>query len=136
MGPWMPSLGLGMLIPGALMAAGTASQGVLNVPLSILFLQTALVFIGGTMAVASGWRLLTGGLRSADGAPLESLGVSTRALGFPSDTVASEPVPKSYRAGRFNGTLEVEIPVGQRSVVEHHSSDAGWHRISDHLHKS
>jgi hypothetical protein len=135
-GPWMPSLGLGMLIPGALMAAGTASQGALNVPIGILILQTALVSIGGLMAVASGWRLLTDRLRPTDGAPLESLGVSGRTLGFSSDTIASEPVPKSYRPGRFSGYLEVEIPVGQWSVVEHHTSEAGWHRISDHLHRS
>jgi hypothetical protein len=131
MGPWLPSLGLGMLIPGTLMAAGTASQGVLSVPVSILILQTALVSIGGVMAVASGWRLLTQRLRSADGAPLESLGVSGRALGMPADTVASEPAPKGYRRGRFKGFLEVEIPMGEWSVVEHLTTDAGWHRIPD-----
>ena len=123
--PWTPSLGLAMLIPGTLLAAGSANQGIMQVPLSLLVLQSALITIGGFLALGSGWRILTQRLRSADGVRLESLGVSSRALGFHDDVVAAEPAPPGYRTGRFIGLLQVEAPIGEWETLEEHTSEVG-----------
>jgi len=125
--PWTPALGLTMLIPGTLMAAGTANQGIMQVPLGLLVTQTALITVGGLLAVSSGWRVLTTRIRVNDGVALESLGVSGHALGFPKGVVASEPLPSGYRIGRFKGNLEVDLPVGEWNVVEEHTADVAWH---------
>jgi hypothetical protein len=123
--PWMSSLGLTMLIPGTLLAAGSANQ-VMQVPVGLLVLQFALVTIGGLMALASGWRILARRLISTDGMTLESLGVSSRALGFPKDVTASDPVPSGFRRGRFKGTIHVEIPVGRWELAEEYTILSEW----------
>ena len=123
--PWMSSLGLTMLIPGTLLAAGSANQ-VMQVPVGLLVLQFALVTIGGLMALASGWRILARRLISTDGMTLESLGVSSHALGFPKDVTASDPVPSGFRRGRFKGTIHVEIPVGRWEVAEEYTILSEW----------
>jgi hypothetical protein len=120
--PWMSSLGLAMLIPGTLMAAGTANQFG-HVPVGVLVTQFSLVTVGGLMALASGWQLLVRKLISARGAPLESLGVSSQALGFRQDVAASESVPSGYRRGRFKGSIEVELPIGEWEVVQEYMLD-------------
>jgi hypothetical protein len=125
--PWMSSLGLTMLIPGTLLAAGSANQ-VMQVPIGLLVLQCALVTIGGLMALASGWRILVRRLVSSDGMPLESLGVSSHALGFPKDVTASDPVPSGFRRGRFKGTIHVEVPVGRWEVAEEYTIQSEWPR--------
>src|SRR6476661_8302668 len=88
--PWTPSLGLTMLIPGTLLAAGSARQGIMQVPFSLLVMQTALISLGGLMALSSGWRILLSRLRPSEGVSVESLGVSGHAMGFPAATFASE----------------------------------------------
>ena len=125
--PWTPAVGLTMLIPGTLLAAGTANQGILQVPMGLLVTQTALITIGGLLAVSSGWRILTTRIRVSGDIALESLGVSGHALGFPKGVVASEPLPGGYRAGRFKGDIEVDLPVGEWNVVEARTADVGWH---------
>jgi len=125
--PWMSSLGLTMLIPGTLLAAGSANQ-VMQVPVGLLVLQFALVTIGGLMALASGWRILARRLISTDGMTLESLGVSSHALGFPKDVTASDPVPSGFRRGRFKGTIHVEIPVGRWELAEEYTIQSEWPR--------
>lgn len=126
--PWMSSLGLTMLIPGTLLAAGSANQ-IMQVPVSLLILQFALVTVGGLMALASGWRIFVRRFVSADGMPLESLGVSSHALGFPKDVTASDPVPSGFRRGRFKDTIHVEIPVGQWEVVQEYTIESEWPQI-------
>lgn len=128
--PWTPSVGLAMLIPGTLLAAGSANQGIMDVPLSMLIAQSALITIGGLLALGSGWRIVTQRLRFTGDIPLESLGVSGHALGFPNGTVASEQLPGGYRTGRLRGTVEVEVPVGQWNVVEEYTDELGWHPTS------
>ena len=123
--PWMSSLGLIMLIPGTLLAAGSANQ-IMQVPIALLVLQCALVTIGGLMALASGWRILVRRFVSSEGVPLESLGVSSHALGFPKDVIASDPVPSGFRRGRFKGTIHVEIPVGRWEVVQEYTIESEW----------
>jgi hypothetical protein len=125
--PWMSSLGLTMLIPGTLLAAGSANQ-VMQVPIGLLVLQCALVTIGGLMALASGWRILVRRLISTNGMPLESLGVSSHALGFPKDVTASDPIPSGFRRGRFKGTIHVEVPVGRWEVAEEYTIQSEWPR--------
>jgi len=125
--PWTPALGLSMLIPGTLFAASSANQGITEVPLTMLVIQSALITVGGLLAVASGWRILSQRVRSTDGIPLESLGVSSHALGFTSGAVASEPSPSGYRAGRLMGVMEADVAVGEWQVVEEHVSELGWH---------
>ena len=125
--PWMSSVGLTMLIPGTLLAAGSANQ-VMQVPVGLLVLQFALVTIGGLMALASGWRILARRLISNDGMTLESLGVSSHALGFPKDVTASDPVPSGFRRGRFKGTIHVEIPVGRWELAEEYTIQSEWPR--------
>lgn len=120
--PWMSSLGLAMLIPGTLLAAGSANQ-IGHVPVGILVTQFSLVTVGGMMALASGWQLLVRKLISAKGVPLESLGVSSQALGFHQDVAASESVPSGYRRGRFRGSIEVELPIGEWEVVQEYMLD-------------
>jgi hypothetical protein len=127
--PWTPSLGLTMLIPGTLLAAGSANQGIMQVPVWVLIAQSVLIIVGGLLALSSGVRLLKR-LRSTNGLPLESLGVSGHALGFPSGAVASDPAPGGYRAARYKGSLEIDIPVGEWQVVEEFTSDLGWRRLS------
>jgi hypothetical protein len=127
--PWTPSLGLTMLIPGTLLAAGSANQGIMQVPLWVLIVQSVLIIVGGLLALGSGIRLLKR-LRPTEGLPLEALGVSGHALGFPTGAVASDPVPGGYRPARYKGSLEIEIPVGAWEVVEEFTSDLGWLRIS------
>jgi hypothetical protein len=123
--PWMSSLGLTMLIPGTLLAAGSANQ-IMQVPIGLLVLQCALVTVGGLMALASGWRVLVRRLVSADGMPLESLGVSSHALGFPKDVTASDSVPSGFRRGRFKGSIHVEIPIGQWEVTQEYTVESEW----------
>jgi len=123
--PWMPSMGLTMLIPGTLLAAGSATQGIMQVPVGILIVQFVLITLGGLLAVTSGWRILRR-MSPSGGVPVESLGVSGHALGFPSGVIASEFVPSGFRAGSFKGLLEVEASVGQWNVVEEHEADGGW----------
>ena len=125
--PWIPSAGLAMLIPGTLLAAGSAKQGILQVPLSLLIIQTALITLGGVMALSSGWRIVARRLQSKGGLQLETLGVSGHALGFPAATFAAEPAPGGYRAGRFRGQLEVDAAMGEWEVVEKYE-DQGWWR--------
>ena len=127
--PWTPSLALMMLIPGTLLAAGSANQGIMEAPLGLLVLECTLITLGGLLAVASGWPILTKRVRSADGIPLESLGVSGHALGFPADVQASD-VLMGCRPSRFKGDLEVDAPVGPWQVVEEHTTELGWHRPS------
>ena len=108
--PWASSLGLAMLIPGTLLAAGSAKQGIMQIPFSLLVLQTALITLGGLMALSSGWRI-----------------VSSRLLGFPAGTFASEPAPGGYRSGRFRGQLEVDAAMGEWELVQEYE-DQGWWR--------
>jgi hypothetical protein len=124
--PWMPSLSVGMLIPGTLLAAGTATNGILNVPVGLLILQSVLVSVGGVLAVASGWRILRR-LRPGGVIELESLGVSGHALGFPTGVVALDSVPSGFRAGHFKGAIEVEGSVGEWKVVAEHEADGEYH---------
>jgi len=126
--PWTPSIALMMLIPGTLLAAGSANQGIMEVPISLLVLQCALIGAGGMMAIASGWRLLTRQMPSTDGVPVETLGVSGHALGLPNDALVAESLPGGYRARHFKGQLEVDAPVGPWIVVEELTSDLGWHK--------
>ncbi len=116
--PWMSSLGLTTLVPGALLAAGSANQGVTTVPLGMLVLQAAMVIMGSLMALTAAWRLVTRRFLSATGQPLESLGVSSHAMGFPSNVIACEGVPSGYGRGRFKGFVEVELPLGDWELVE------------------
>jgi len=125
--PWTPSLGLAMLIPGTLLAAGSARQGIMQVPFSLLVIQTALISLGGLMALSSGWRILTSRLRSSDGVPVETFGVSGHALGFPASTFVSEPAPGGFRPGRFRGQLEVDASMGDWEVMQEYE-DQGWWR--------
>jgi hypothetical protein len=120
--PWMSSLGLAMLIPGTLLAAGSANQ-IGHVPVGVLITQFGLVTVGGLMALASGWQLVVRKLISAKGATLESLGVSSQALGFHQDVVASESVPTGFRRGRFKGSIEVELPIGEWEVAQEYMLD-------------
>jgi membrane protein implicated in regulation of membrane protease activity len=124
--PWMPSLSMGMLIPGTLLAAGTASNGIMHVPLGLLMLQSILVSVGGVLAVASGWRILRR-LRPGGVIELESLGVSGHALGFPTGVVALDVVPNGFRTGRFKGAIEVEGSTGEWKVVAEHEADGEYH---------
>ncbi len=123
--PWMPSLSMGMLIPGTLLAAGTASNGIMHAPLGLLILQSILVSVGGLLAVASGWRILRR-LRPGDVIELESLGVSGHALGFPTGVVALDAVPAGFRPGRFKGAIEVEGSMGEWKVVAEHEADGEY----------
>lgn len=116
--PWMSSLGLTTLVPGALLAANSANQGVTTVPLGMLVLQGALVVMGSLMALTAAWRLITRRWLSVTGQPLESLGVSSYAMGFPSGVMACEGVPSGYGKGRFKGFVEVELPLGEWELVE------------------
>lgn len=125
--PWTPSLGLAMLIPGTLLAAGSARQGLMQIPFSLLIIQTALISLGGLMALSSGWRILLSRLRPSEGVPVETLGVSGHAMGFPAATFASEPAPVGYRAGRFRGQLEVDAAMGDWEVMQRYE-DQGWWR--------
>src|SRR5579864_2008336 len=125
--PWTPSVGLAMLIPGTLLAAGSANQGILETSVSLVILQSALIALGSLLAIGSGWRILTQRVNVAGGTPIESLGVSGHAMGFPKDVVASDSLPTGFRAGRFRGLVEVNIPVGEWRVVEEYTSNSGWH---------
>jgi len=125
--PWTSSLGLAMLIPGTLLAAGSARQGIMQVPFSLLVIQTALISLGGLMALSSGWRILTRRMRCNEGMPVETFGVSGHALGFPAATFVSEPAPGGYRAGRFRGQLEVDASMGDWEVIQEYE-DQGWWR--------
>jgi hypothetical protein len=125
--PWASSLGLAMLIPGTLLAAGSAKQGIMQVPLSLLIIQTVLIILGGLMALSSGWRIVSRRLQSSGGLPLETLGVSGHALGFPVSAVAAEPAPGGYRSGRFRGQLEVDAAMGEWEVMQEYE-DQGWWR--------
>jgi hypothetical protein len=116
--PWMSSLGLTTLVPGALLAAGSANQGVATVPIGMLVLQGAMVIMGSLMALTAAWRLIGRRWLSATGQPLESLGVSAHAMGFPKDVIACESVPGGYGRGRFKGFLEVELPLGDWELAE------------------
>ena len=116
--PWMSSLGLTTLVPGALLAAGSANQGVATVPIGMLVLQGAMVVMGSLMALTAAWRLITRRWLSVGGQPLESLGVSSHAMGFPSNVMACEGVPSGYGRGRFKGYVEVELPLGEWELVE------------------
>jgi len=125
--PWMPSAGLSMLIPGTLLAAGTANQGIMHAPVGLLILQSILITVGGLLAVGSGWRILRR-LQPGSGIELESLGVSGHALGFPSDAIALDKVPAGFRAGRFKGAIEVEGAVGEWRVVGELEADGEYQR--------
>jgi hypothetical protein len=116
--PWMSSLGLTTLVPGALLAAGSANQGVATVPIGMLVLQGAMVAMGSLMALTAAWRLIARRWLSATGQPLESLGVSAHAMGFPKGVTACESVPAGYGRGRFKGFVEVELPLGDWELVE------------------
>jgi hypothetical protein len=109
--PWTPSLGLAMLIPGTLLAAGSARQGIMQVPFSLLVIQTALISLGGLMALSSGWRIISSRLRFNETLPIETLGVSGHALGFPAD----------------RGELEVDAAMGEWAVIQKYE-DQGWWR--------
>jgi hypothetical protein len=126
--PWTPSLGLIMLIPGTLLAAGSANQ-IMQAPLWLLIAQSALIIVGSLLALSSGIRMLKR-LRPINGLPLESLGVSGRALGFPNGATASEPAPGGFRAARFKGSIEIDIPIGEWQTVEEFTPDMGWRPAS------
>ena len=92
--PWMPSLSMSMLIPGTLLAAGTANGESCARPFGLLILQSLLISVGGVqwLFTALGLRILRR-LRPGGTIELESLGVSGHALGFPTGVRALEPVP-------------------------------------------
>ena len=116
--PWMSSLGLTTLVPGALLAAESANQGVATVPIGMLVLQGAMVVMGSLMALTAAWRLISRRWFAVTGQPLESLGVSSHAMGFPGDVMACEGVPGGYGRGRFKGFVEVELPLGEWELVD------------------
>jgi hypothetical protein len=116
--PWMSSLGLTTLVPGALLAAGSANQGVATVPIGMLVLQGSMVVMGGLMALTAAWRMIARRWLSVTGQPLESLGVSGHAMGFPKGVIACESVPGGYGRGTFKGFVEVELPLGDWEVVQ------------------
>jgi hypothetical protein len=121
--PWAPVIGLAMLIPGTLLAAGSANQGIIRTPLSVLVFQTGLIVVGGLLALVSGWRVIATRLRFSDGVPLESFGVSGHSLGYRNGLVASKSVPVGYRRGRFRGLLDVHAPVGKWEVVKDYADE-------------
>src|SRR5579872_2016035 len=121
--PWLPSLGLAMLIPGTLLAAGSTAHGIMEVPLTLLVLQSTLITLGGAFAMASGWRVISRRVQCSSARPLETLGVCSRALGFRDNVAAADVMPSGYRAGRFKGTLEVQLPVGDWIVVEEYATE-------------
>ena len=125
---WAPSIGLMMLIPGTLLAAGSANHGKTEPSLTLLILQSALIIFGGLLAIGSGWRLVARRLQLAEGMPLESLGVSACTLGLPSGVVALEPMPAGYCADRFKSEIEVDLPMGSWTVVEEFETNYGWYR--------
>ena len=125
---WGPSIGLMMLIPGTLLAAGSANRGITELPLTLLILQCVLIVLGGLLAIGSGWRVVARRLQFAEGMPLESLGVSAYTLGLPNEVVALEEVPAGYRASRFTSEIEVDVPMGSWTVVEEFETDYGWYR--------
>ena len=125
---WAPTIGLTMLIPGTLLAAGSANLGIAQVPLSLLILQFTLITIGGLMAISAGWRVITRRVQPRSGIPLESLGVSSRALGLPNGALVLEPPPVGCRASQFKGEIEVDAPAGSWSIVEEFESNFGWYR--------
>jgi len=125
---WAPTIGLTMLIPGTLLAAGSANLGIAQVHLSLLILQCTLITIGGLMAISAGWRVITRRVQPRSGIPLESLGVSSRALGLPNGALVLEPPPVGCRASQFKGEIEVDAPAGSWTVVEEFNSDFGWYR--------
>jgi len=126
--PWTPSLGLTMLIPGTLLAAGSANQ-IMQVPLWLLIAQSTLIIVGSLLALSSGVRILKR-LRPTNGRPLESLGVSGHALGFPSGATAAEPAPNGFRAARYKGSIEIDIPIGDWETVEEFTPDMGWRPVA------
>ena len=125
--PWTRSVGLTLLIPGTLLAAGSANQ-IMQVPVWLLIAQSALIIIGGLLALSSGVRLLKRWCPT-NGMPLETLGVSGHALGFPSGATASEPPPDGFRAGRFKGSIEIDIPIGEWESLEEFTPDLGWRPV-------
>jgi hypothetical protein len=112
------SLGLMMLIPGTLLAAGSANQGLVQIPTGLLILQFALITIGSLLTLSSGWRTPLEHWNSSEGVSLESIGVSSQALGFPSGVLASESLAKYYGCGRLKGAVEIDAPLGDWNVVE------------------
>jgi hypothetical protein len=128
--PWGPSVGLMMLMAGTIMAAGCTNRQVTNVPLGMLILAVVLITLGGTLTIASGWQILVRRSFSGKGVPLESIGISSHALGFLEPVTASEVLPEGYRPGRFKGRVEIEAPVGEWEIVEEYSTDAGWYRVA------
>ena len=63
------------------------------------------------------------------GRPLESLGVSGHALGFPSGATAAEPAPNGFRAARYKGSIEIDIPIGEWETLEEFTPDMGWRPV-------
>ena len=125
---WAPPIGLMMLIPGTLLAAGSASRGIMELPVAWLILQCALIILGGLLAIGSGWRIVGRRLQLSEGMPLGSLGVSAYTLGLPNEAVAMEPVPAGYRASGFKSEIEVDVPLGSWTMVEEFETDYGWYR--------
>ncbi len=125
---WAPTISLMMLIPGTLLAAGSANVGIAQVPLSLLVLQCTLISLGGVMAICAGWRVITQRVQPSNGIPVESLGVSSRALGLPTGALVLEPLPGGCRASRFKCEIEVDAPAGSWTVVEELERDFGWYR--------
>lgn len=128
--PWASRVGLAMLIPGTLLAAGSCNRLVTQVPLGVLMLAFSLITLGGLLTIVSGLRIFTRSSFSGDSIPLESLGVLSRALGFTSDVIAIESLPGGCRPDHFKGLIEIEAPVGEWEILEEYSIDAGWYRAS------
>lgn len=125
--PWGPAGGLMMLIPGTVLAAGSANRGITQVPLIMLLLAVALITVGGFLTIASGWRILARQAPPTAGVPLESLGVSSRALGLEDPVFASDSIPAGYRLSNCKGLIEIESPIGEWEILKEYSVEAGWY---------
>src|SRR5207247_4743782 len=99
-----------------------------GVPLGLLILAVGLITVGGSLVIASGWRILVRTSFPSSCVPLESIGVSRTALGFTREVVASESMPPGYLFGRYKGEIEIVAPLGDWTVVEQYSTSAGWYR--------
>jgi hypothetical protein len=125
--PWALILGLATLIPGMLIAVISSFRHFVQIPVTALIAAFVLIAVGSLSTMGSCWRLNT---RVTDIVPIESLGVSTEALGFTNGVTATEAIPAGYKKGHFKGEMEFEAAVGNSEVIEESLTGSGWYRAS------
>jgi hypothetical protein len=109
---------LATLVPGALLAAGSANHGVDTVPIGMLVLQGAMVIMGSLVALTAARGSSPGNGSRRQDSRWNRSAYPVMPCDFLQASLLANQCPAGYGRGRFKGFVEVELPICDWEMVE------------------